>query len=78
MEQKIFERYSLLRRVKFGMYQNSKAYNLLWQQKIYLSQNFYNFGSLKDTFNKILMIHLVSKNSFRITIGGILNIYFIF
>ena len=75
---KIFDGYTLLRRAKMGMYQNSKAYNLLWQQKIYLSQNFYNFGSLKDTFNIITTIHFESKNSFRITIGRILYIYSIF
>ena len=75
---KIFDGYSLLRRAKMGMYQNSKAYSLLSQLKIFLSQNFYNFGSLKDTFNIILTIHFVSKNSFRITIGRILYIYSIF
>ena len=75
---KIFDGYSLLRRAKMGMYQNSKAYSLLSQQKIFLSQNFYNFGSLKDAFNIILTIYFESKNSFRITIGRILYIYSIF
>ena len=75
---KKFDSYSLLRRAKMGMYQNSKAYNLLSQLKIFLSQNFYKFGSLKDTFNIILTIHFMSKSSFRITIGRILYIYSIF
>ena len=75
---KIFDGYNLLRRAKMGMYQNSKAYSLLSQQKIFLCQYLYNFGSLNDAYNIILTIHFESKNSFQITIGRIIYIYSIF
>ena len=56
----------------------SKAYSLLCQQKICLAQNFKNFGSLKQAFDRIPMIQFVSKIAIRIMIEGILNIYLIF
>ena len=75
---KIFDGYSLLRRAKMCMYQNSKAYSLLSQMKAFRSQSLENFGSLEDAFNIILTIHFESKNYFQITIGRILYIYSIF